>query len=70
MLLYNIVKIILIDLFFVGHITHIKKLYCGIEIIYQQARSISMKAMVYHGANDIRFEEKPVRRLSIRPMRW
>ncbi|CWO57329.1 alcohol dehydrogenase [Neisseria meningitidis] len=29
-----------------------------------------MKAMVYHGANDIRFEEKPVRRLSIRPMRW
>ena len=29
-----------------------------------------MKAMVYHGANDIRFEENPVRRLSIRPTQW
>ena len=28
-----------------------------------------MKAMVYHGANDIRFEEKtPALKLSIRPM--
>ncbi len=33
-------------------------------------RSCVMKAMVYHGVNDIRFEENHVLKLLIRPTRW